>query len=67
MAVLLVKKAAVFSNWLGVRAAILREARGREEVVVDLSRTRLVDHSVMEKLHQLEKEFAEDGTRIGIR
>src|SRR5262249_19429970 len=66
VAVLLVKKAAVFSNWLGVRAAIMREAEGREEVVVDLSQTRLVDHSVMEKLHQLEKEFADNGKRLRV-
>ena len=28
LVVLVVKKAAVFSNWLGVRRAILREAEG---------------------------------------
>jgi MFS superfamily sulfate permease-like transporter len=64
--VLVVKRAAVFSNWLGVRAAILREAEGRDEVVIDLTHTRLVDHSVMEKLHQLEADFAHEGKRLTV-
>jgi MFS superfamily sulfate permease-like transporter len=59
LAILVVKKAAVFSNWLGLRGMILREAEGRKEVVIDLSRTRLVDHSVMEKLHEMEQVFEE--------
>ena len=63
---LVVKKAAVFSNWLGVRAAILREAEGRDEVVIDLSHTRFVDHSVMEKLHQLGEDFAHAGKRLTV-
>ena len=33
---------------------------------LDLSRTRLVDHSVMEKLHDLEKEFAAAGKRLSV-
>jgi len=66
MVVLVVKRAAVFSNWLGVRAAVLREAEGRDEVVIDLTHTRLVDHSVMEKLHQLEEDFAHAGKRLKV-
>jgi MFS superfamily sulfate permease-like transporter len=66
VAVLVVKKAAVFSGWLAVRAALWKAAEGREEVVVDLSQTRLVDHSVMEKLHQVEKEFAAEGKRLRV-
>ncbi|MFO0864894.1 MAG: SulP family inorganic anion transporter [Gemmataceae bacterium] len=59
MTILVVKKAAVFSNWLGLRTIILKEAEGRDEIVIDLSRTRLVDHSVMEKLHEMERLFEE--------
>ncbi len=66
MVVLAVKKAAVFSNWLSVQSAIRVAAEGREEVLVDLSETRLVDHSVMEKLHILEKEFADEGKRLRV-
>lgn len=64
--VLVVRRAAVFSNWLGVRATILREAEGRDEVFVDLSQTRLVDHSVMEKLHELEREFTDAGKQLTV-
>jgi MFS superfamily sulfate permease-like transporter len=64
--VLVVKKAAIFSNWLGVRAAIVRESNDRDEVVIDLTHTRLVDHSVMEKLHQLEHDFAHAGKRLTV-
>ncbi|MFO0848464.1 MAG: SulP family inorganic anion transporter [Gemmataceae bacterium] len=66
LVVLVVKRAAVFSNWLGVRAAVLKQAAGRDEVVIDLSHTRLVDHSVMEKLHELEREFAEGGKQLKV-
>ena len=61
LVVVVVKRAAVFSNWLGLRGRILKEADGRDEVVLDLSRTRFVDHSVMEKLHQLGEDFAAAG------
>ncbi|MBX9580451.1 MAG: SulP family inorganic anion transporter, partial [Gemmataceae bacterium] len=59
--VLVVRKAAVFSNWLGLRKAIEAATDGRDRVAVDVSRAGLVDHSVMEKLHELEAEFAERG------
>jgi MFS superfamily sulfate permease-like transporter len=66
VAVLKVRRAAVFSNWLGVKGAILKSADGRDEVVLDLSATRLVDHSTMEKLHQVEMEFAEVGKKLTV-
>jgi len=52
------QRAAVFSNWLSLRSKL--ESLGlaqRKNVVVDLSQTRLVDHTVMEKLHEMEREF----------
>lgn len=64
--VLGVRRAAVFSNWLGLRRTIVAEAAGREEVVLDLSETRLVDHSTMEKLHELEADFAAGGKRLTV-
>lgn len=57
LVILVVKRAAVFSNWLGLRSAIRTQSEGRQEVVIDMSHTRLVDHSVMEKLRELEAEF----------
>lgn len=64
--VVVVRRAAVFSNWLGVRKAVLSQAAEREALVLDLSDTRLVDHSVLEKLHELEREFAERGKRLSV-
>ena len=66
IAVLKVRQAAVFSNWLSLKGHIIRYVEGRDEVVLDLSATTLVDHSTMEKLHQLEQEFAEAGKRLTV-
>ena len=55
--VLKVRSSAVFWNWISLRSTILREAPNCREIVVDLSRSKIVDHSVMEKLHELEVEF----------
>ena len=59
------KQCAVFSNWLGVRSKI--DTLGLKQncnVVVDLSATKLVDHTVMEKLHELERDFAQRGLEL---
>lgn len=54
---IVVRHFAVFSNWLLLRRLLLRvEPDG--EVILDLAETRLVDHTVMEKLHELREEFA---------
>lgn len=66
VAVLKVRRAAVFSNWLGLKNAIVKQIDGRDEVVLDLSATKLVDHSTMEKLHQLETELHEAGKRLTV-
>jgi MFS superfamily sulfate permease-like transporter len=66
LVIVVVKKAAVFSNWLGLQSVLRKQAEGRDEVVVDLSQTSLVDHSVMEKLHDLQREFAEAGKRLSV-
>lgn len=54
--VLRVYHAAVFSNWLSLRGK-LNEAGKTRDVILDLSDTHLVDHTVMEKLHEMEREF----------
>ncbi|WP_246173459.1 SulP family inorganic anion transporter [Limnoglobus roseus] len=64
LVILVVKQAAVFSNWLALRKAIVTQAAGRDEVVIDLSHTRLVDHSVMEKLQELESELQATGKEL---
>jgi MFS superfamily sulfate permease-like transporter len=63
--VLSVKRAAVFSNWIPLKRRIEAEAlKKRRNIVVDVSRAKLVDHSTMEKLHELEADFAREGLSL---
>ncbi len=61
------KGSAVFTNWIPFRKQI--EQLGlvdRNNVLIDLSGTELVDHSVMEKLHELEDDFHQAGLKLEI-
>jgi MFS superfamily sulfate permease-like transporter len=61
------RDAAVFFNWISIRRKI--ERYGLEQnmnVVVDLSNTQMVDHTVMHKLHELEREFMQQGIALAI-
>ncbi len=58
---------AVFTNWIPFRKQI--EQLGlveRNNILVDLSGTELVDHSVMEKLHELEDDFHQAGLKLEV-
>jgi len=60
-------RAAVFSNWIPFRRQIMTAGLNQSRnVVVDLSETRLVDHTVMEKLHELQSDFAREGLSLEI-
>lgn len=60
-------ESAVFSNWIPFRRQIEHLGRiQRRNVIVDLAGTKLVDHSVMEKLHELELDFEQDGLKLEI-
>jgi MFS superfamily sulfate permease-like transporter len=61
-----VKRVAVFTNWIAIIGHLSRLSPDRD-VVMDLSETLLVDHTVMEKLHELEREFAERVRKLIIR
>ena len=52
----------------GARPEIGRQAieENRDEVLLNLSNTCLVDHSVMEKLHELERVFLDIGKRLTV-
>ena len=63
---LVVQRSALFCNWLGLRRHILLALEKSERVVLDLSQTRLVDHSVMEKLHHLEREVLDQGRTLEV-
>lgn len=65
--VIIARQSAVFSNWIPFKHQI--EQLGllqRQNVVVDLSDASLVDHSVMEKLHELQNDFDKEGLRLEI-
>lgn len=56
---------AVFSNYLGIKAKI--DAQTVKHVVVDVSDCKLVDHTVMEHIHEMEKGFHGEGRTLTIR
>jgi len=57
-----VNNSAVFSTWIALKNRIGKQNAGK--VVVDLSATRLVDHTVMANLETLAKEFAESNREL---
>ena len=60
-------KSAVFSNWLLFRRQICTYGLlEHKNIVVDLSDTQLVDHTVMEKLHELQDDFASQDLQLQI-
>jgi MFS superfamily sulfate permease-like transporter len=61
-----VKNSAVFSTWIALRRKLLAVASDRS-IVLDLSDTRLVDHTVMEKLHELEMDFEQKHRKLTIQ
>jgi len=50
--------AAVFTHWISIRRHLEHHAIGKKRnAVVDFSRTTIVDHTVMERLHEMERDF----------
>ena len=58
---------AIFSNWLLFRRQLVKLGlQEKKNVILDLSDTRLVDHSVMEKLHEIQEDFSAAGVKLEI-
>lgn len=58
---------AIFSNWIPLRRQIEQSGMLQgKNVILDMSKTRLVDHSVMEKLHLLESDFQEQQLELSV-
>ena len=58
-----VKCSVVFTNWITLKGQLVRLNSGKD-IVLDLSQTELVDHTVMEALHELEREYAHEGRKL---
>ncbi|MFO1019229.1 MAG: SulP family inorganic anion transporter [Planctomycetales bacterium] len=55
-----IRHTAVFSNWIALKKKLERIDEPRS-ITVDLSETRLVDHTVMENLHHMQEDFEHAG------
>jgi MFS superfamily sulfate permease-like transporter len=53
-----VDDSAIFSNFISLKSYLDKIAAG-QNISLDLSRTRLVDHTVMERLHEYSEEYAQ--------
>lgn len=63
-----VQDAVVFSNYLGLKSTVLGLASsGVAHVVLDFSAARIVDHTSMENLHDLEQVLHADGRKLTIQ
>ena len=65
---IIARESAVFSNWIPFRRQI--EQIGlvqRRNLIVDVSNAQLVDHSVMEKLEEMQRDFEQEGLTFEVR
>lgn len=65
---IIARQSAVFSNWIPFRRQI--EDIGliqHRNLIIDLSDTQLVDHSVMGKLEEMERDFEQEGLTFEVR
>lgn len=60
-----ISEAAVFTNFLGIKRK-LEAIPSNFQVTIDLSKTRLVDHSVMENLEHFKQEYESMGGSVTI-
>ncbi len=63
-ATLVVRDSAIFSTWIPLRSRLHRFLRDGKRVTLNLSETRLVDHTVMSKLDEWSKEFDAQGSAL---
>lgn len=61
-----VEKSAVFTNWIGIKNKLSAIPQGMN-VTVDLSNTKLVDHSVMENINHFKHDYELEGGSLIIK
>ncbi|NOZ41024.1 MAG: SulP family inorganic anion transporter [Planctomycetes bacterium] len=58
---------AIFSNWILFRKQLVDLGlQEKKNIILDLAHTKLVDHSVMEKLHEIQADFMQVGLELKI-
>lgn len=62
-----IEYAAVFSNFLTIKKRLDQAQFTERAVVVDLSGSNVVDHTVLEALHRLADDWERDGRRLEVR
>lgn len=65
---IIARESAVFSNWIPFRRQI--EQIGlvqKRNLIIDVSDTKLIDHSVMAKLEEIRRDFDQEGLTLEIR
>jgi MFS superfamily sulfate permease-like transporter len=60
-----VEGAAIFSNYFSIKR-VLDRLPAAKAITIDLSKVKLIDHSVMEHFHQFERERTKAGTPVHI-
>jgi len=63
---IMVNDAAVFSNYLGLKKYLDAVPR-KEKVIIDFSKTRLVDHTVLENIQRFRTEYNQEGGSFEVR
>jgi len=66
-ATIVVREFIVFSTWISLLKRLDRFLQAGKTVTLNLAETRFVDHTVMAKLDEWKKEFAEKGCELFIR
>ncbi len=65
--VIQVRQSVVFTNWLSFRKSLQRHGIDQQNnVTLDFSEAKFVDHTVIEKLHETQKEFESKGLILRI-
>lgn len=63
--VITVKGAAVFSNFIGIKKQILKFDY-TDQIVLDVTACKLIDHTVIESLHHIKDDFTVEGGNLEI-
>lgn len=66
-ATIVVRDSAIFSTWIPLRKHLNRFLEEGKNVTLNLSETRVVDHTVMSKLYEWTMEFEEKDRELSIR